>query len=759
MVLLQIYFILSILPFFVNLSLTSEETDSIKEQKINNITDKIDKIAGEIQAHSSDGEKYRLLKNIEKKLQKAAQHLGRKGQKHVDLIMQGIKLKAFNSLRDATTNNYEGTLNKEKTSSTDKLVNTKNIDILGTKINLLIENELEGKTAHNKHTLLENIKERLLEAVDEKKKEIQESNNDHGIDSNLTRRVDLTESQSYFNDDMIDLAIHDDLGEVNNTSFKSVTISPMCQDIFDRTCSKIKSMSSLKCLYDDMIVPLHKLCNGIFDCPDSSDEKYCGSQAMERMHYSNQVVTNIKSNLGHNNCFEIDESKTASKRSQIIKNVLQMQEQLSAKYKNSFHNDNLILKKDPNEGNVRVKSNEIAITVSSIALALKRVLCSSKSDEIETRRKYDILNNELIQINAKRPSWPPKECKCNTEQCTNCTDACKRICSQKNSLTSWNCVSIHGTNKVSLNSLCDGKLDCLDESDEIDCIKGTGYKKFEAQEIYSNVLKMLKLKASKESLPTQNKLLDLWKLISKLQKLTTMYIPDTKAIKNLRNKSYSLLKTIYSDLLLVSHAANEADEAYLFLMSINENLGAALKRSNTGNSKIIADGCFCRNGLCVSTICSKICVKACKVESKLTRYYCDESFNATVSVDDICNNKIDCLNGFDEHSCRKDEICRRHHLILLRHNLRGIGENLKGTALGELLISWKTKVISDIKVAEKSRRARPRVLRNIVKKILRDLLVTYGTLEEYRRSDSDYALPEFLLIAQNVMESLKSCGK
>lgn len=68
------------------------------------------------------------------------------------------------------------------------------------------------------------------------------------------------------------------------------------------------------------------------------------------------------------------------------------------------------------------------------------------------------------------------------------------------------------------------------------------------------------------------------------------------------------------------------------------------------------------------------------------------------------------------------------------------------------------QVISNLKVLEKYERFTPQTLKRAIEDMIRDLVVTYGSVENYRRSN-DYALPVFEMIAQLMLESIKSCRK
>lgn len=188
------------------------------------------------------------------------------------------------------------------------------------------------------------------------------------------------------------------------------------------------------------------------------------------MEFSLKIINKID-NLNEHHCFTMDE---LSRQTNILRDVLETQLVFKEQYLNlSMHMNKLAEKKDADsEAIINRKANEIALIISSLAIALFSTLCSDKFDSmsIPVRRSSSDFNVDLTEM-VEKINWPPK-CNCVKEHCPDCTDACKRICRHKYNLGNWKCESINGSSAISLNSLCDGKLDCTDESDENGCDNG-----------------------------------------------------------------------------------------------------------------------------------------------------------------------------------------------------------------------------------------------------------------------------------------------
>ncbi|CAG9579625.1 unnamed protein product [Danaus chrysippus] len=388
-------------------------------------------------------------------------------------------------------------------------------------------------------------------------------------------------------------------------------------------------------------------------------------------------MTDVELSFQHN-CLEVDdEIALLRKHSQVLQGLLRTQMNFKEKYQKldkTFNSADTGSSNTSDSVNVKRSVNDIALTISSLSLTLKAALCSQQR---ENQGISEDIFERNVEQDVKEVIWPPKSCACKRELCIKCTDACKRICWHQHSLSRWNCESINVSDSVSLNALCDGKIDCFDESDEAGCDVGTGFGKFEAHEIYGTTIKMLQSKASKNISPIKIKIMSLIDVITKLQEITTKSGNDLSLIKKLRNKCFSLLSSLYLAMVKQSRFVNESEEAYLFLMSINKNLVVALKRSATGNIKIINEKCYCRNGSCVVSLCPRSCVKSCSAESKIINFRC-EIDNVSIPLDNVCDGRPNCPNGYDEFGCHKGNINYKSSRKFWKTETKDYKENSEG---------------------------------------------------------------------------------
>lgn len=192
----------------------------------------------------------------------------------------------------------------------------------------------------------------------------------------------------------------------------------------------------------------------------------------EKIRYVQSLVSDLisPSVIG---CFKSSLSKIIFEQTGFLQNILHEYQ----KANNQYLTKSFLRQKRLKAVNI----NQIALVVSAFGLSLEARVCLHKTQsEITTDQRYignSILDKETddefkkIVLQRKQP-----QCNCKNQFCHNCSNACKHICWQSYILSQWSCESIQGTDFIPLNSLCDGKFDCYDKTDEENCSNVTSGK-------------------------------------------------------------------------------------------------------------------------------------------------------------------------------------------------------------------------------------------------------------------------------------------
>lgn len=127
---------------------------------------------------------------------------------------------------------------------------------------------------------------------------------------------------------------------------------------------------------------------------------------------------------------------------------------------------------------VRQTVREAVGVVDSLTSALGMSVCPNFSNTAAVYRAsndFNLATNKHYYDDELFVTQPAAEiCKCSGQNCLKaCTARCGKICYEMFTLSQFTCEAVSGEDFVSLDVVCDGKLDCYDEADEKDCSIGT----------------------------------------------------------------------------------------------------------------------------------------------------------------------------------------------------------------------------------------------------------------------------------------------
>lgn len=221
-------------------------------------------------------EREKMMDKIELKLKKSAESLDYKSGKYVALIMEGIK------------------------SITSENILTNNVDDIFTS-----GSEDQDKTESNEKQKIKDALERAMIRTMKKKAEINKVKQNNSKKNEARRMefefidtISVNKVPKDHEDENAELKNNEPLNEFNNRNgngieyvfkdssnkidFKNVTFKSPCYVKNNKTCLKIKALRTIKC--NSKEISIEKLCNGIKDCFDYSDERDCAMQGTSTLY-------------------------------------------------------------------------------------------------------------------------------------------------------------------------------------------------------------------------------------------------------------------------------------------------------------------------------------------------------------------------------------------------------------------------------------------------------------------------------------------
>ncbi|CAG4969987.1 unnamed protein product [Parnassius apollo] len=475
---------------------------------------KIEKVADTLSTASIE-KKPKMLAQIEAKLGTAAkQSFGDGGDKYVELIMQGVRLSAFNDTfnvpKEIDTSQFKAKNDIISESTVDAYQSSERIvkDHLAKQITDKIEAfskmyMMKLKTSDEKRNFLENVRKKFLDMVKTKHFEALNDNDIVNYNEMITksmnvilkrnleqsaRRMVFSQERQTQNSSGEWLEYRKDKNHENDELEKECVVS------IAKTCAEVKLLNKFSCQTGEKNINVEDVFDRVVNCSES-DVINSTHQANKILHDAKNTLFEMKQ-LFEQNCLSDKINETRTYRN-IINDLIKAQINVVSDFQDSL---------DPNK---KIANNEETLKkvldiLNAIVIYLSKGICSrqEKASELvaNARRFNQILDEDLEQVIIESALFP-KSCVCDKDRCIshNCIKSCTNFCILHYSLGRWSCSAVIGNSSIHLNAICDGKLDCYDESDESECSTGKGRNKFKANEAFLQTIKIFEMKmASKD---------------------------------------------------------------------------------------------------------------------------------------------------------------------------------------------------------------------------------------------------------------------